>query len=54
MAAVQDWLSQHDLGRSRRDGRTPLDRWQEGGTRYPIRLGAAAAPARMPGAGAGA
>ncbi|ACS40447.1 hypothetical protein [Methylorubrum extorquens] len=54
MAAVQDWLSRHDLGRSRRDGRTPLDRWQEGVTRYPIRLGAAAAPARMPGAGAGA
>jgi len=38
MAAVQGWLAAQDHRRSGLDWRSPMDRWQEGVARYPIRL----------------
>ena len=45
MAAAHAWLADLDVGRSGPDRSTPLDRWQEGVARYPIRLSPGAAPA---------
>jgi hypothetical protein len=38
MAGAHAWLADLDFRRSGADRRTPLDRWQEGVARYPIRL----------------
>ena len=45
MAAAHAWLADLDVRRSGPDRWTPLDRWQEGVARYPIRLSPGAAPA---------
>ena len=45
MAGAHAWLADLDFRRSGADRRTPLDRWQEGVARYPIRLSPGAAPA---------
>lgn len=53
MAAAHGWLADHDLRRSGPDQRTPLDRWQEGVARYPIRLSSGVAPATSNGEASG-
>jgi hypothetical protein len=45
MAAAHAWLADLDVRRSGPDRSTPLDRWQEGVARYPIRLSPGATPA---------
>ncbi|KOX47900.1 hypothetical protein ADL19_21670 [Streptomyces purpurogeneiscleroticus] len=45
MAAAHAWLADLDVRRSGPDRWTPLDRWQDGVARYPIRLSPGAAPA---------
>ena len=37
-SSAHAWLADLDFRRSGADRRTPLDRWQEGVARYPIRL----------------